>query len=77
MDSVLIHHSPFLNILERFEKRLMMITKAYHDRSRDYEYSISLHRFGLEFCFSEGCEKFSCSEVVGYHLRPTQHLSWC
>ncbi len=70
MESLVLHDSKFLDTLERFESRCMMLTRC----TTGLEYRIHLHRFALEFRFSQDCEKLLCSEIAGYHLRPNQHL---
>jgi hypothetical protein len=68
---LVVHDSPFLNILERFELRSMMLT--YRMTSSD-TFLIHFHRFGLTFSYDSECLEFNCHEISGYRLRMKQHL---
>jgi hypothetical protein len=69
--SLLLHNTKFIDILERFENRNFMLTTT---KQLD-QYEITLHRFGLEFQFCRQCDDFKCSEVTGFYLMSSQHLS--
>ena len=73
-DTLSFYRSRFLEILEKFDVRDMIISKALHGGSR--EYLVTLHRYSLSFCLKsqEIPTRLYCEELNGYFLRSQQYL---
>jgi len=77
MDSLVVHELPLLKVLERFDSQDMMHSYITNEDDNKGLLIIELYRFGLSFKCEVGskCCKIECCEIVGYHLKSTQHLS--
>jgi len=78
MDRLVIHKSPVLEILERYELRDMIHTYQVGGSSNESELTTHfvLYRFGLTFTHHSGAEPgiLECGELAGYRLQHEQHL---
>lgn len=72
LESLVIHESPYLHILKRFEDPDFIHT---HIKGCNDMYTLSLYRFGLSFRLAEKNTIFESCEISGYKLSTHQHFA--
>jgi len=75
LETLVIHDSPILSILERIEAREMIHSFLLpSDSYKKHTVVFELYRFGLKFALEPDSGVLKCLEIVGYQLAPIQHL---
>jgi hypothetical protein len=77
LDLVLLMDTPFLDLLEKLDKRDMIHVYHIPSNSDTLIFKVSFLRFSLDFTLSYGTKPptLGCNQIQGYHLHPVQHVA--
>ena len=76
-DMLVLHKSPIITVLKRFESTEMIHTFRVlrADSDKDFCSRFELYRFGLSFTHMPKSPHLDCDQIAGHRLAPTQHIS--